>query len=59
MTRWTELTPERQMDLRAAYEVEMAKQGATCSLDEKVVRFANWLAPQGIAFGMEDLLGRR
>lgn len=58
MTRWTELSAERQMDLRAAYEIEMARQTNTCSLDEKITRFANWLAPQGIAFGMEDLKAR-
>ena len=58
MTRWSELTPERQTDLRASYEIEMARQTLTCSLDEKISRFAAWLAPQGIAFGPEDLVKR-
>ncbi|WP_157771565.1 hypothetical protein [Thioclava nitratireducens] len=54
MTRWKELSPERQMDLRAAYDIEMARHTNTCSIDEKIARFAEWLAPQGVAFGMED-----
>ncbi|KFE35897.1 hypothetical protein [Thioclava atlantica] len=58
MIRWKDLSAERQMDLRAAYEIEMAKQSKTCSLDEKVARFAEWLAPQGIAFDFEDLAAR-
>lgn len=59
MTRWRDLPPEKQEALRAAYADEMARQATTCSLDEKIARFAAWLAPQGISFGAEDLPRRR
>lgn len=59
MTRWRDLPPEKQEALRAAYADEMARQATTCSLDEKIARFAAWLAPQGISFDAEDLPRRR
>ncbi len=59
MTRWRDLPPEKQEALRAAYADEMARQATTCSLDEKITRFAAWLAPQGISFDVEDLPRRR
>jgi hypothetical protein len=59
MTRWRDLPPEKQEALRAAYADEMARQATTCSLDEKIARFAAWLAPQGISFDAEDLPQRR
>jgi len=59
MTRWRDLPPEKQEALRAAYADEMALQATTCSLDEKIARFAAWLAPQGISFDVEDLPRRR
>lgn len=59
MTRWRDLPPEKQEALRAAYADEMARQATTCSLDEKIARFATWLAPQGISFDVEDLPRRR
>ncbi len=59
MTRWRDLPPEKQEALRAAYADEMARQAITCSLDEKIARFAAWLAPQGISFDAEDLPRRR
>ena len=54
-----DLPEDRQLALREAWAVEMARQGTTCALDEKVARFAAWLAPQGIGFGMADLPVRR
>ena len=57
--RWSDLPPERQLDLREAYADEMARQATTCSLDEKVARFAAWLAPRGIVFTADDLPARR
>ena len=58
LTPFSALSPERQLALREAYAEEMAKQVTTCSLDEKITRFAAWLEPQGIAFGAEDLRRR-
>lgn len=59
LTRWSDLPPDRQAALRDAYADEMARQTKTCALDEKIARFAAWLAPQGIGFGPEDLPARR
>lgn len=59
MTPWHTLPPDRQEALRAAYAEEMARQTTTCSLEEKVSRFAAWLAPRGIAFTEADLPRRR
>lgn len=53
------LEPDRQAALRAAWAEEMARQASTCALEEKIARFAAWLAPQGISFGPEDLPRRR
>jgi hypothetical protein len=54
-----DLPPDRQLALREAWASEMAAQAATCALDEKIARFAAWLAPQGINFTEEDLPRRR
>ena len=59
MTRWRDLPSDRQDALRAAYAEDMARQTATCALDEKIARFAAWLAPQGVEFTKEDLPKRR
>lgn len=53
------LPEDRQLALREAWAAEMARQGTTCSLDEKISRFAAWLAPQGISFTAEDLPRRK
>ena len=55
LTPFSALPPERQLALRAAYADEMATRETTCALDEKIARFAAWLAPQGISFGAGDL----
>ena len=59
MIPWRNLDPVRQAALRDAYAEAMSKQTATCSLDEKVARFAEWLAPQGISFTEDDLPRRK
>lgn len=59
MTPWREISPERQAALQSAYAEEMARQTNTCVMDEKIARFAAWLAPQGISFSEEDLPRRR
>jgi len=55
---WSDLPPQRQLQLREAYSAEMARQATTCSLDEKIARFAASLEPRGIAFGADDLRRR-
>ena len=59
MIPWRMLPPERQAELQNAYAEEMARQTLTCSLDEKMARFAAWLAPMGIGFSADDLPKRR
>ncbi|MDK3020340.1 hypothetical protein [Pseudodonghicola flavimaris] len=56
---WSGLSAERQLQLREAYGRDPACQTGTCSLDDKIARFADWLAARGIRFGAEDLPGRR
>ena len=55
MTPFRDLPQEVQTSLRDAYAAEMARQTPTCSLDEKIKRFAAWLTPQGISFESGDL----
>ena len=55
MTPFHTLAPEEQARLRDAYAADMARQTATCSMDEKIRRFNAWLAPQGISFSEDDL----
>ncbi|GAA3867392.1 hypothetical protein [Celeribacter arenosi] len=59
MTPFRDLPREIQTSLRDAYAAEMALQTTTCSLDEKIRRFAAWLAPQGISFEANDLPQKR
>ena len=59
MIPFRDLPQDRQLMLREAYAEDMARQTTTCSLDQKVARFAGWLAPQGISFGPEDLPQRK
>jgi len=55
---WAVLSPDEQLALREAYGRDPANQTGTCSLDEKMARFAAWLAARGVAFGPADLPGR-
>ncbi|MBN2631137.1 MAG: hypothetical protein JXR75_11430 [Rhodobacteraceae bacterium] len=59
LTPFRTLPPDRQQALRDGWADEMAKQATTCALDEKIARFAAWLAPQGISFTADDLPARR
>lgn len=59
MTPFRDLPEDRQLALREAFADEMARLGNTCSLNEKITRFAAWLAPQGIGFTEADLPRRR
>ena len=58
LTSWSDLPEARQQELLAAYQAELDAQPPTCSLETKVVRFANWLAGQGVAFSKDDLVKR-
>ncbi|MGR3364751.1 MAG: hypothetical protein ACU0CY_11285 [Maritimibacter harenae] len=55
MRKWTEVPGDEQLRLREAYQRELDRAPATCSLDEKVTRFAAWLAARDIAFSAEDI----
>ncbi|MBK5947338.1 hypothetical protein CCR83_13015 [Rhodobacter veldkampii DSM 11550] len=59
LTPFRDLAPDVQARLRDAYADAMARQATTCALDEKITRFAAWLAPQGISFSAEDLPRRK
>ena len=50
-----ELPPERQRQLRDDWADEMAKQGTTCDLSQKIARFDAWLAQYGVSFSEEDI----
>ncbi|MEC7764510.1 MAG: hypothetical protein VX874_21580 [Pseudomonadota bacterium] len=55
MRAWAELTTDAQTALREAYQHEIDRNPRTCSMDEKVTRFTNWLAARGVAFSAADL----
>jgi len=55
LTPFRDLPEARQTALRDAWANEMARQSSTCALDEKIARFAAWLAPQGVSFTADDL----
>lgn len=47
---WDDLDPERQLALREAYGHYLDTLPPTCSLEEKNLRFARWLAEQGVRY---------
>ncbi|EAQ14611.1 hypothetical protein BD830_10496 [Maritimibacter alkaliphilus HTCC2654] len=55
MREWADLTKDEQTALRLAYQDEIDRNPRTCSMDEKVTRFTNWLATSGVAFSAADL----
>lgn len=59
MTPWSDLTPERQLQLRMDYQAHLDSLPPTCSLDDKVSAFAAWLASCDVAFSIEDVSPRR
>jgi hypothetical protein len=50
LTPWDALTPERQLELREAYGHYLDSLPPTCSLEEKVARFARWLRERGVRY---------
>lgn len=55
LTPWADLSPERRLELRAAYAADPACLTGTCSLEAKTSHFAAWLAERGVAFTEADL----
>jgi hypothetical protein len=49
-TPWDSLSPERQIALRVEYGHYLDSLPPTCSLEEKDIRFARWLAERGIGY---------
>jgi len=59
MTPWSDLTPDQQLQLRMDYQAHLDSLPPTCSLDDKVTAFANWLASRDVAFSIEDVSPKR
>lgn len=55
---WADLSADEQLTLRRDYQAELDSQPLTCSLDEKMARFSNWLAERGVGFSVDDLKRR-
>ncbi len=47
---WSELAPDRQLQLREDYGRYLDQLPPTCDLDTKTERFRAWLAERGVAF---------
>jgi hypothetical protein len=47
---WEDLDAERQLALRIDYARYLDGLSPTCSLEEKNLRFARWLAERGVHF---------
>lgn len=52
---WRELTAQERLELREAYGHYLDTQPGTCSLDDKISRFQQWLEARNIQFDREDL----
>ncbi len=55
MRAWGDLTSEEQLELRLAYQAHLDRLPRSCSLDDKVAAFADWLAGHDVAFSRDDL----
>lgn len=55
MKAWSDLTAQEQLDLRMAYQSHLDSQPPTCSMDDKVTAFANWLASRDVSFSQADV----
>ena len=58
MKAWAELTADELLALREAYQVYLDTLPPTCSMDDKVTAFANWLATRDVAFSLKDVSRR-
>jgi len=55
MKTWADLTEAEQLELRLAYQAHLDAQPPTCSMDDKVTAFADWLAKRDVAFSLRDV----
>lgn len=55
MKPWSELSEEDQLALRMAYDRATGALPGTCSIDQKIQRFTDWLAGQGVSYAVADL----
>ena len=55
MRPWTDLTLEEQTRLRQDYQEVLDRNPRTCSLQEKIDRFTQWLADHGVAFSADHI----
>lgn len=55
MKAWKDLSADEQLRLRLDYQAHLDRQPKTCSLDDKVAAFADWLATRDVAFSREDV----
>jgi len=59
LTDWHQLDAREQLQLREAYGHYLDSLPPTCSLDDKVSAFANWLASRDVAFSIDDVSPKR
>jgi len=59
MTPWSDLSSDEQLKLRLDYQAHLDSLPPTCSLDDKVSAFANWLASRDVAFSIDDVSPKR
>jgi len=59
MTPWSDLSSNEQLKLRLDYQAHLDSLPPTCSLDDKVSAFANWLASRDVAFSIDDVSPKR
>jgi len=55
MTPWSKLSRDEQLALRMAYQAHLDSLPPSCSLDDKVAAFADWLAARDVSFSIEDV----
>ena len=58
MKAWADLTAAEQLELRIAYQAHLDAQPPSCSMDDKVTAFANWLALRDVRSSHEDVSRR-
>lgn len=58
MKAWKDLSSDVQLQLRLDYQTHLDSLPPTCSLDDKVSAFAEWLAARDVRFSLEDVSRR-
>lgn len=59
MRAWKDLSEAEKLQLRMDYQAHLDSLPPTCSLDDKVSAFAEWLASRDVAFSIEDVSPKR